>query len=129
MDPIADMLTRIRNATMAYKAMVDIPSSTIKLEIARILKEQRYIKNYKFIKDSRQGILRIYLRYGPSKESFIAGIKRVSKPGARIYIKAKEVPKGFGGKGIAILSTSKGVLTDLECRKEGIGGELLCYVW
>lgn len=128
-DPIADMLTRIRNATRAYKGMVDIPASRLKCEIARILKAHKYIKNYKFIEDPRQGILRIYLRYGPSKESFIAGLKRVSKPGVRMYVKADQIPKGFGGKGIAIISTSRGVLTDIECRREGVGGELLCYVW
>lgn len=129
MDPIADMLTRIRNAIMAHKGVVDIPASKLKVNIARILRKQKYIKNYKFIEDSKQGILRLYLKYGPSKEPFIAGLKRVSKPSVRVYVKVDKIPKGFGGRGIAIISTSKGVLTDLECRKERVGGEVLCYVW
>ncbi|HAV43106.1 TPA: 30S ribosomal protein S8 [bacterium] len=128
-DPIADMLTRIRNANMAYHPKVDIPASKLKQEIARILRDEGYIKNYKFIEDRKQGILRIYLKYGPSKERIIGGLMRVSKPGRRVFVKANEVSRGLRGLGKAILSTSKGVLTDKECREMRVGGELLCYVW
>lgn len=128
-DPIADMLTRIRNANMAYQAKVDIPASCLKQEIARILKDEGYIKNYKFIEDRKQGIVRIYLKYGAARERVIGGLVRASKPGLRLYVKANEVPRGLRGVGIAILSTSRGILTNSQCRKEKVGGELLCYVW
>lgn len=128
-DPIADMLTRIRNANLAYHETVDIPSSKLKLEIARILKENGFIQDYKFIKDKYQGKIRIYLKYGPKKERVITGLQRVSKPSLRVYVPWRKIPKVFSGLGICILSTSKGIMTDKEARKLRIGGELLCKVW
>jgi len=128
-DPIADMLTRIRNANMAKLEKVDIPSSRLKLEITKILKEKGFIKGYKVLKDKKQGIIRISLKYTEDEEKVITGLKRISKPGRRVYVGKKEIPKVMGGYGIAILSTSKGILTDEACRREGVGGEVLCYVW
>ncbi|MBO8126510.1 MAG: 30S ribosomal protein S8 [Firmicutes bacterium] len=128
-DPIADMLTRIRNASSVYHQSVDIPASNIKREIARLLKEEGFIADYEYIEDSKQGILRIHLKYGENKERVISGIKRISKPGLRVYAKKDEVPKVLGGLGVAILSTSKGIMTDKQARAEGIGGEVLAYVW
>jgi len=128
-DPIAEMLTRIRNANQAKKDRVDIPSSKMKQEIARILKEEGYIKNYRVISDRRQGILRIYLKYTSKKERVISGIKRVSKPSLRYYVKVDEVPRVLSGLGIAILSTSQGIMTDKEARKRRIGGEVICHIW
>jgi len=128
-DPIADMLTRIRNANIALHDKVDIPSSRLKVEIARILKEEGFIKAYKVIDDRKQGILRIYLKYGPGNERVIAGLERVSKPGLRVYTKMVKVPRVRGGVGVAILSTPKGVLTDKAAREAAVGGEVLCYVW
>jgi small subunit ribosomal protein S8 len=128
-DPIADMLTRIRNAQNAYHETVDIPASKIKISIANILKREGFIKYYKFIEDRKQGIIRIYLKYGPSKAKYITSLIRVSKPGLRVYAKKDRIPKVMNGLGIAILSTSKGILTDDECRKMKVGGEILCYVW
>lgn len=128
-DPLADMLTRIRNASIARHEKVDIPSSNIKANIAKVLKNEGYIKNYKVIKDRRQGILRIYLKYGPGNEPVIEGIKRISKPGRRIYSSSEGIPKIRSGLGVVILSTSKGILTDREARKMNVGGELLCAVW
>lgn len=128
-DPIADMLTRIRNANMIGHEKVDIPASHLKNKIALILKKEKFIKSYKIIEDRKQGVLRVYLRYGPQKEKMITNLKRVSKPGLRIYANKEEIPRVFGGSGIAVISTSRGVLTDKECRKMNIGGEVLCYVW
>ena len=128
-DPIADMLTRIRNAIQARFERVDIPSSKIKVEIARTLKEEGYISDYKVIRDNKQGILRIYLKYDENKRSAISGLKRVSKPGLRIYRDKDSLPKVMSGLGIAIISTSKGILTDREARRMGVGGEVLCFVW
>lgn len=128
-DPLADMFTRIRNASMARHEKVDVPASKLKLEIARILKEEGYIKNFKLTRDDRQGVLRIFLKYEDDKRPVIEGIKRVSRPGRRVYAGAQEIPKVLGGLGIAIVSTSKGVMTDHEARKLNVGGELLCYVW
>lgn len=128
-DPIADMLTRIRNAIQARFDKVDIPSSKIKVEIVRVLKEEGYISDYKVIRDNKQGILRIYLKYDEAKRSAISGLKRVSKPGLRVYRDKDSIPKVINGLGIAILSTSKGILTDKKARKIGIGGEVLCFVW
>ena len=128
-DPIADMLTRIRNAIQARFEKVDIPSSKMKVEIARILKEEGYINDYKVIRDNKQGILRVYLKYDENRRSAIAGLKRVSKPGRRIYKDRESLPKVMSGLGIAIISTSKGVLTDRQARKIGVGGEVICYVW
>ena len=127
-DPIADMLTRIRNAILAKADKVDIPASRMKLEIAKILKEEGFIRAYKIIKDKRQGILRLSIKYVNS-ESVISGLKKVSKPGRRVYVGSKEVPAVMGGVGIAILTTSKGIMNDRTARSESVGGELLCYVW
>ncbi|RKD25426.1 small subunit ribosomal protein S8 [Caminicella sporogenes DSM 14501] len=128
-DPIADMLTRIRNANMVKHETVDIPASNMKKRIASILLEEGFIKGFDVIDDGKQGIIRIQLKYGPNKEKVITGLKRISKPGLRVYAKKDEVPKVLGGLGIAILSTSSGVITDKEARKLGVGGEVICYVW
>ncbi|NMB37976.1 MAG: 30S ribosomal protein S8 [Firmicutes bacterium] len=128
-DPVADMITRIRNASSVKHESVDIPCSKLKVEVARILKEEGYIREYKVIEDDKQGILRIYLKYGPNKEKVISGIKRISKPGLRVYANKEEIPRVLGGLGIAILSTSQGVMTDRAARKSNIGGEVICYVW
>ncbi|MFZ6016495.1 MAG: 30S ribosomal protein S8 [Nitrospirota bacterium] len=127
-DPIADMLTRIRNAACIKAERVDIPASRMKLEIAKILKEEGFIKAYKILKDKRQGILRVTLKYAENG-SVISGLKRVSKPGRRVYVSRNEIPRVMGGVGIAILTTSRGVLSDKACRREGVGGEVICYVW
>lgn len=128
-DPIADMLTRIRNANMVKHQKVDIPSSTMKVSIATVLKQEGFIKNYKVISDNLQGVLRIYLKYIDEKDSVINEIKRISKPGGRVYVKADEIPEVKCGLGIVILSTSKGVITDSAARKTGLGGEVICTVW
>lgn len=128
-DPIADMLTRIRNANSAKHETVDVPASKMKKAIAEILCEEGYIKNYQVIEDNKQGVIRIALKYGPSKEKVISGLKRVSKPGLRIYAGAEELPRVLKGLGIAIISTSKGVMTDKKARKENIGGEVLAFIW
>ncbi len=128
-DPLADMLTRIRNANMAKLEMADIPSSKLKLRVAQILKQEGYLKDYQLIEDRRQGILRVYLKYGPEGREFIEGIKMISKSGQRVYVKKEQIPEVLGGLGIAIISTSKGIMTDSEARKFNLGGELLCTVW
>jgi len=128
-DPIADMLTRVRNAYRAHHDKVDIPASKLKERIADILKEEGYVEDYRFIEDNRQGVLRVFLRYGPDAEPTIAEIQRVSRPGRRVYVKANEVPRIIRGLGIAIVSTSHGVMSDTEARKAHIGGEVLCYIW
>lgn len=128
-DPIADMLTRIKNAVMANHDEVEVPASKMKLEIARVLAQEGFIRGYELIDDGKQGILRIKLKYGPNREKVIHGIKRVSKPGRRIYVKKNEIPRVMGGLGIAILSTSRGIMADREARRLGIGGEVICYVW
>ncbi|MBI3813616.1 MAG: 30S ribosomal protein S8 [Nitrospinae bacterium] len=128
-DPIADMLTRIRNAIRVKHDKVNIPASKIKSEIAGILKEEGFIKNFKLIKDRKQGILRIYLKYENETESIIQGLKRISKPGCRIYAAKDDVPMVLNGLGIAILSTNKGIMTDKVCREQKVGGEVLCHVW
>lgn len=127
-DPIADMLTRIRNAALIKSEKVDVPASRIKLEIAKILKEEGFIRAYKILKDKRQGILRLTLKYSDS-ENVISGLKRVSKPGRRVYVGSKEIPRVMGGVGIAVLTTPQGILSDKTCRREGVGGEVICYVW
>jgi small subunit ribosomal protein S8 len=127
-DPIADMLTRIRNAVGIKAEKVDIPISKMKLEIAKILKEEGFIRAYKILKDRKQGILRVIPKY-LDNESVISGLKRISKPGRRVYVDRKEIPTVMGGLGIAILTTSKGILSDKVCRREGIGGEVICYIW
>ena len=128
-DPLADMLTRIRNASMANFSRVDIPASKLKISVAKILKSEGYIKNYKLIRDERQGIIRIYLKYTDTNQSAIVGIKKHSQPSRRIYVKRKDIPLVLNGMGIAILSTSHGVLTDRDAKKQNVGGELLCSVW
>ncbi|MBO8172777.1 MAG: 30S ribosomal protein S8 [Bacillaceae bacterium] len=128
-DPIADMLTRIRNANMVRHETVEIPASKIKKEIARILKEEGFVRDVEFIDDNKQGIIRIYLKYGTDNERVITGLKRISKPGLRVYTKKEEIPRVLGGLGIAVLSTSKGVMTDKQARQEQVGGEVLAYVW
>ena len=127
-DPIADMLTRIRNANMKKHATVDIPASRMKKEIASILLEEGYIKEIQEIQDNKQGILRITLKY-VGKEKVISGIKRISKPGLRVYVGTEELPKVLGGLGIAIISTSNGIMTDKKARQLGVGGEVLAFVW
>lgn len=128
-DPIADMLTRIRNASDAKHDSVDIPASNVKKEIVKILLEEGFVKNYDVIEDGKQGIIRVNLKYGPQSQKVISGIKRISKPGLRVQVKANEVPRVLGGLGIAVISTSKGIMTDKVARKEGVGGEVVCYVW
>jgi len=128
-DPVADMLTRIRNAGKAKFNSVDIPGSKLKTELAKVLKNEGFIKNYKFLKDDKQGILRIYLKYGQDRNSAIFGIERISKPGRRTYVKSNELKPIFSGMGLAVLSTSKGVMTDKRAAKEKLGGEVLCKVW
>jgi len=128
-DPVADMLTRIRNANMVKLQKVDIPSSNLKVNIANVLKQEGFIKNYKVISDNLQGVLRIYLKYIDEKDSVINEIKRVSKPGGRVYTKAEDIPVVKNGLGVAILSTSKGIITDNAARQAGVGGELICTIW
>ena len=128
-DPIADMLTRIRNANMVGHERVEIPASKVKSEIARILSEEGYVRNYRQIDDGKQGILRIYLKYADKQEKVISGLKRISKPGRRVYAGVADLPRVYGDLGIAILSTSQGVRTASQCQAAKIGGEVLCYVW
>lgn len=128
-DPIADMLTRIRNANTARLDRVDIPGSKVKRSIAEILKREGYVRDYAWIDDSKQGTLRVYLKYGQNRESVINGLKRISKPGLRVYVKRESIPRVLGGLGIAILSTPDGIITDRDARSKGVGGEVICYVW
>lgn len=128
-DPIADMLTRIRNGNDAKHGSVDIPASNMKKQLAQILLDEGFIKGYDVIDDGKQGIIRVDLKFGLNSQKVISGIKRISKPGLRVYVKNSEVPRVLGGLGIAILSTSGGVMTDKNARKQGVGGEVLCYVW
>lgn len=130
-DPIADMLTRIRNANVVYLETVDMPVSKMRLEVARILKEEGYIRNYKTITDPKSAhpILRVTMNYGPDKVRVIQGLRRISKPGRRIYVGKDDLPKVIGGLGIAMISTSAGLMTDADARKRGLGGEVVCYVW
>ena len=128
-DPIADMLTRIRNANFVKHETVDVPASNMKKELARILLEEGFIRGYDVIEDGKQGIIRIQLKYGQTGERVISGLKRISKPGMRVYADKHEVPRVLNGLGISIISTSKGILTDKQARKENVGGEVICYVW
>ncbi|MBT5875558.1 MAG: 30S ribosomal protein S8, partial [Candidatus Latescibacteria bacterium] len=126
---IADMLTRIRNACQAKHAKVEVPASNVKKEIARVLLEQKYIAKYVVIEDNKQGIIKMYLKYGSTGESVISVLNRVSKPGRRVYVKAATVPRVLNGLGIAILTTPKGILTDKQARQSFTGGEILCHIW
>jgi small subunit ribosomal protein S8 len=128
-DPIADMLTRVRNGSSAKFNKVDIPASKIKIQIARILKDEGYIKNFKVIKDNRQGILRVYLKFDEKNKQVISIIERASRPSRRIYAKKDMIPNVLNGLGLAILTTSKGIMTEREARKQGVGGEVICTVW
>ena len=128
-DTIADMLTRIRNANSMRYTEVKVPASKLKLELARILKEEGFIKDYKVLEETAQGTILLTLKYGEKKERVITGLKRISKPGLRVYAKADEVPKVLNGLVIAIISTSKGIMTDKEARNQGLGGEVLAYIW
>lgn len=128
-DPIADLLTRIRNANMVFKDHVDIPNSKMKVALARILKDEGFIKYYKVMRNTKQGTIRVFLKYGPNRERVINGLERISKPGIRQYMKSGEIPRVRGGLGIVILSTSGGILTGKECRRLNLGGEVLCTVW
>lgn len=128
-DPIADMLTRIRNAGMVRKKEVDIPSSNMKVSVAKILKDEGYIKNYKVIDNKKQGILKLFLKYTKEKENVISGLERVSKPGCRIYCKKDSIPKVLDGLGVVVISTSKGIYTGKKCEELGLGGEVICQIW
>ncbi|MEW6545969.1 MAG: 30S ribosomal protein S8 [Bacillota bacterium] len=128
-DPIADMLTRIRNAVKARHDRVDVPGSGLLRGIAEILKQEGYIRDYEWIEQGPQGVLRIHLKYGPQKTRVITGLKRISRPGLRVYAGKDELPRVLGGLGIAIISTPKGLMTDKKARQMGLGGEVLCYIW
>jgi small subunit ribosomal protein S8 len=128
-DPIADMLTRIRNANSVYHDKVEIPASKIKQAVAQVLKAEGFIKDFEIIKDDKQGVLRASLKYGPNREKVITGIKRISKPGLRVYARKDQMPRVLGGLGVAIISTSKGIMTDKQARRDGLGGEVLAFVW
>jgi small subunit ribosomal protein S8 len=128
-DPIADLLTRIRNANMVRHEKLEVPASNMKKEIAEILKREGFVRDVEYIEDNKQGIIRIFLKYGSNNERVITGLKRISKPGLRVYAKATEVPRVLNGLGIALVSTSQGVLTDKEARAKQVGGEILGYVW
>jgi small subunit ribosomal protein S8 len=128
-DPIADMLTVIRNGCRAKKKRVEVPASRVKSEILKVLLEEKFISNYRYIEDGKQGKLRVYLKFSDSEESVISGIKRISTPGLRSYANSRRIPRVQGGLGIAIVSTSQGLMPDKEARKRGIGGEVICHVW
>lgn len=129
-DPIADMLTRIRNANTASKVSVEIPASNIKMRMAEILKDEGFIKDFRVVKgDNPQGVIKIIMKYGPEEEKVINGLKRISKPGLRVYAKKDELPRVLGGLGIAIISTSVGIMSDKQARREKVGGEVICYIW
>ncbi|AWE09071.1 30S ribosomal protein S8 [Lysinibacillus sp. 2017] len=128
-DPIADMLTRIRNANMVRHEKLEVPASNVKKEIAEILKREGFVRDVEYVEDDKQGIIRIFLKYGKDNERVITGLKRISKPGLRVYAKTTEVPKVLNGLGIALVSTSNGLLTDKEARAKQVGGEILAYIW
>ena len=128
-DPIADYLTRIRNANMAKHDSVEIPASNIKKSISEILKREGFIRDYEVTDDNKQGMIKVFLKFGPNGERVISGLKRISKPGLRNYVSAEDLPKVLNGLGIAIVSTSAGVITDKEARQKGVGGEVIAYVW
>jgi len=128
-DPIADMLTRIRNANMVRHEKLEVPASNLKKEIAEILKREGFVRDVEYVEDSKQGIIRIFLKYGQNNERVITGLKRISKPGLRVYAKTSDVPKVLNGLGIALISTSQGLVTDKEARAKQVGGEVVAYVW
>jgi small subunit ribosomal protein S8 len=128
-DPIADLLTRVRNASRAGHEQVEIPGSRLKLEIVKILAQEKFIRGYQFIQDDKQGVIRVFLKYSPKREPVLSQLQRISKPGLRVYAPATNIPRVQNGMGIAILTTSRGVLPDRECRRQRIGGEVICYVW
>lgn len=128
-DPVADFITCIRNAIQARHRKVDVPASQMKQEITKVLLRERFINNFKVIEDSRQGVLRVYLKYSGENQSVITGVKRVSKPGRRVYVRKDRIPRVMGGLGISVVSTSRGMMTDREARDAGLGGEVVCQVW
>lgn len=128
-DPIADMLTRIRNANMVRHEKLELPASKMKRQIAELLKEEGFIRDAEYIEDNKQGIIRIFLKYGPNNERVINGIKRISKPGLRVYAQSTDIPRVLGGLGVAIVSSSKGVITDKQARQQKLGGEVVAYIW
>ena len=128
-DPIADLLTRIRNANVVHHDKVEIPASKIKRAVVQILKEEGFVKDFEVLSDGKQGVLRVSLKYGPERDRVITGIKRISKPGLRVYAKKEQLPKVLGGLGIAIISTSQGIMSDKQARKIGLGGEVIAFVW
>ncbi|WP_353893444.1 30S ribosomal protein S8 [Proteinivorax hydrogeniformans] len=128
-DPIADMLTRVRNANMALHNTLEVPGSNMKRNLAQILKECGFIKDFEWIEDGKQGVIKIHLKYGPDRQRVITGLKKISKPGLRVYASQDELPKVLGGLGVAVISTSKGLMTDKEARKQNVGGEVVCYIW
>ncbi len=128
-DPIADMLTRLRNANMVKHDLVEFPASNMKKAVLDLLKKEGFIHAYEYVEDGKQGILRVKMKYGPDKEKVITGLKRISKPGLKVYAKRDEIPRVLGGLGVAVISTSKGIITDKQARKENVGGEVIFYVW
>ena len=128
-DPVADLLTRIRNASRAEHEKVDVPCSKLKVRVCEILKDEGFIKNFRVLEDDKQNVLRVYMKYGPGNEKVISGLVRVSKPGRRVYVAHDKVPSILAGMGVAIVSTSRGVVTDRDARKQKVGGEVLAYVW
>lgn len=128
-DPIADLLTRLRNANRANHEKVDIPASKLKQEVIRLIKEEGFIRNYKLIEEQKRGLIRVFLKYGPQQERTFTNLQRISKPGCRVYTSAERIPRVLGGLGIAILSTSRGLMTDRQARRAHVGGEVLCYIW
>lgn len=128
-DPIADFLTRIRNANVVYHDKVDIPASKMKVALAEILKNEGFIRDYQQISDNKQGVIRVFMKYGAERERVITGIKRISKPGLRVYVKKTEIPRVLGGLGVAVISTTLGLMSDKQARVAGLGGEVVCYIW
>ena len=128
-DPIADMLTRIRNANVVYHEKVDIPASKVKRALAEIMKNEGYIRDFQVINDDKQGVLRVFLKYGPQRVRVITGLRRISKPGLRVYVKKDDLPRVLGGLGVAVVSTTSGLMSDKQARAAGLGGEVICYIW
>ncbi len=128
-DPIADLLTRVRNANMVNKETVEVPASKLKKAVSEIFKEEGFIKDVEYVEDGKQGVIRLYLKYGKDSQKVITGLKRISKPGLRVYANKDEIPRVLGGLGVAVISTSQGVVTDKKARQTGVGGEVICYIW